>query len=266
MAENVIPTMAELLSDAVAVVTGGSSGVGREIALQFASHGADVVIADIQSDPRTGGTPTHEKINTETDQQADYVESDVTDKSSLESAVDVAETFGPLSVMVNNAGMFRSEDVLTLSESDYDQLMDLNVKGVFFGSQVAGERMRSTGTEGCIINLSSVAGLQGSGEHASYCTAKGGVRLFTYALADALGSDGIRVNALHPGFVETAMTTEDVPVVGTDSEQQYNALVPLGRLAQPEDVANCAVFLASELASYVTGESLLVDGGLINCG
>lgn len=258
--------MAKLLADRTAVVTGGASGNGRQISLAFARYGADVVIADLQSEPREGGAPTHEKITEEIDTEADatYVECDVTNTDDLEDAVDAAEEFGGVEIMVNNAGIFRDEDFLDVTEEEYDQLMDINTKGVFFGAQAAAKRMVERDRGGSIINMSSVAGLEGSGEFPTYCTSKGAVRLMTYALASALGPNDIRVNAIHPGIIETTMTTEDVPIVGTGLGDQFLETVPLGRNGQPEDVADAAVLLASDLASYVSGTSFVVDGGMTN--
>jgi NAD(P)-dependent dehydrogenase (short-subunit alcohol dehydrogenase family) len=257
--------MGEMLSDKTAVVTGAMSGNGRAIARRFAEHGADVVVADIREEPREATAPTHEVIEDETDARATYVNCDVTDKDDLVAAMDAAEEFDGVDVMVNNAGIFRGEEFLEVSEDEFDQLMDINVKGVFFGTQVAGERMSETGG-GSIINLSSVAGLEGTGEYVSYCTSKGAVRLMTYATADALGPDGVRVNAIHPGVIETAMTTEDVPIVGTEQGEAFLEAIPSRRFGQPGDVADAALFLASDLSSYVNGESLVLDGGMTNSG
>lgn len=255
--------MAGLLADKAAVVTGAASGNGREIAKRFAEEGADVVVADIREEPREGGTPTHEVITTETDREARFIECDVSNRNDIVASVEAAEEFGGVDVMVNNAGVFRAEEFFEVSEEEYDRLMDINVKGVFFGAQVAGERMVENGG-GNIINLSSNAGLEGAGAHVSYCTSKGAVRLMTYALADALGSEGIRVNAVHPGAIETKMLTEDVPVVGTEEGEMMKQMIPSGRFGTPEDVADASVFLASDLADYVNAASLTVDGGFTN--
>ena len=257
--------MSELLSDKTAVITGAMSGNGRAIARRFAEHGADIVVADIREQPREASVPTHELIESETDARATYVHCDVTDRDDLETAMDAADEFGGVDVMVNNAGIFRAEEFLSVSEAEFDQLMDINVKGVFFGTQIAGERMVE-GDGGSIINLSSVAGLEGTAEYVSYCTSKGAVRLMTYSTADALGSNGIRVNAIHPGVIETAMTTEDVPIVGTEEGEAFLESIPSRRFGQPGDVADAALFLASDLSSYVNGESLVLDGGMTNSG
>lgn len=257
--------MSDLLTDKTAVVTGAMSGNGREISRTFAEHDADVIVADILEEPREGGVPTHELIEQETDSHAQFVNCDVTSKKDLENSMDAAEDFGGVDVMVNNAGIFRAEEFTSVTEDEFDQLMDINVKGVFFGSQVAAERMAES-DGGSIINLSSAAGLEGTGEYVTYCTSKGAVRLMTYATADALGPDGIRVNAIHPGVIETAMTTDDVPIIGSEDEETFRQSIPSRRFGQPEDVADAALYLASELSSYVNGESLALDGGLTNTG
>ncbi|WP_327054212.1 SDR family oxidoreductase [Halomicrococcus gelatinilyticus] len=255
--------MAELLEDTVAVVTGAASGIGRAIALTFAEEGADVVVADLREEPREDGEPTHELVERETDREARFVECDVSNTDDLESAVAAADELGGVDVMVNNAGIFRSHEFLDVTEAQYDQLMDVNVKGSFFGAQAAAKRMVED-DGGVIINMSSVAGLSGSATFATYCASKGAVRLLTYALADELGPEGVRVNAIHPGLVETAMTTDDVPILGTETEEGYRQTIPSRRFADPEDVADAALYLASDMADYVNGESLVVDGGMTN--
>ena len=253
--------MTALLADKTAVITGASSGNGRAIARTFANHGADVVVADIRDSPREGGDPTHELVESETDASAAFVECDVTNKSDLASAMETAEEFGGVDVMVNNAGIFGAEEFFEVTESEFDRMMDINVKGVFFGTQVAGERMVDQGS-GSIINLSSVAGLSGTGPYTTYCTSKGAVRLLTYSTADLLGPEGIRVNAIHPGLIDTKMTTEDVPILGTEEGDRFMEMIPSRRAGNPAEVADAALYLASDMSSYVNGESILVDGGM----
>lgn len=252
--------MEKLLEGKVALITGGSSGIGRQIALRFAEHGASVVVADLQAEPREGGTPVHEAVE-QGGGKSKFVKCDVTQLGELKAAVEAADAYGGVDVMVNNAGIFRGKDALEVTEDEFDTMMDINVKGVFFGSQCAAKRMAEKGG-GSIINLSSVAGLQGTAQYVPYCASKGAVRLMSYALADELGPKGIRVNNIHPGLIETTMTQTDVAVFGAESGEAMLESIPLGRGGKPEDVADVALYLASDLAKYVTGASLVVDGGM----
>lgn len=242
-----------------AVVTGASSGIGREIALMFAAHGASVVVADIDENPREASQPTAKEIVERYDTKATFVEWDVTNHAQGEAAMDAADEFGGVDIMVANAGIFRSTPFVDVTEDDYDTMMDINVKGVFFSAQAAAKRMIGRG--GTIINMSSIAGLQGAATFSVYNTTKGAVRLLTMALAAELGPQGIRVNAIHPGVIETTMTTADVPIASGEIGDAMGAQVPMGRLGKPLDIAGAALFLASDLAGYVNGASILVDGG-----
>lgn len=252
----------QALAGQTAVVTGAASGIGREVAFRFAEEGAGVVVADQREHPREGGPTTVERIEAETKAPARYVECDVRDREDLERAAAAATSMGPLGTWVNNAGLLVQTSFLNTSVSEFDRMMDINVKGCFLGAQVAAERLIAGGG-GSIINLSSVSGLEGSGDRVAYCASKGAVRLLTYALADALGEAGVRVNAIHPGAIVTAQAREDSGVL---SQPEYLEGVPLGRFGDPAEVAAAAVYLASEAASYVTGESLVVDGGRFSSG
>ena len=255
-----------LLEDRVAVVTGGSSGIGRGICLAFAEHGADVVVADVREEPKEGGRPTHEAIAEDADAGAEFVECDVTKQADLEDAVEAADAFGGVNVMVNNAGIWHVEEFIEVTEADYRRTMDVNLKGAYFGAQAAIRRMVEDGEGGSVINVSSVAGLFGNGNWPTYAASKGGLTMLTYSLAHGFGDQGIRVNAIHPGGIQTMIGSEEGdaegdPEAAAEQQRQFTAMVPLGRYGQPEDVAGAAVFLASDLASYVSGESLVVDGG-----
>ncbi|MFC6863057.1 SDR family oxidoreductase [Halomicroarcula sp. GCM10025817] len=253
----------KLLDGKTAVVTGGSSGIGRGIARGFAEHGAAaVVVADVRKDPKGGGPPTHQLLRDETDTEAVFVECDVTNQEDLHETVEAAEAAGGIDVMVNNAGIWHAEDFFEVSEADYRHMMDINLKGAYFGSQIAGERLVENEGGGSIINVSSIAGLFGNGDWPTYAASKGGLTTFTYSLAHKLGDDGVRVNAIHPGGIQTRIGGEvEDEEAAAQQTQQFTRMVPLGRYGQPEDVAGAATFLASDLASYITGESLVVDGG-----
>ncbi|WP_255197693.1 SDR family NAD(P)-dependent oxidoreductase [Halorarius litoreus] len=244
------------LDGQVAIVTGASSGNGRAIARRFAEEGAAITVADVREDPRLGGEPTHELIE-ENGGDAMFVETDVSSLEDLRNAVDeTVERFGSLDVMVNNAGVERQLPVGEVTEEDYAWLMDINLKGVYFGSQVAIEAMRAQDAGGVIVNMSSIGGIRGLENSSLYCTSKGGVTNLTRQLAIEQGPHDIRVNALNPGFIETAMTMEDGETADGILEQ-----TPLGRAGQPEEVAEAALFLASDESSFVTGHNLVMDGG-----
>lgn len=248
--------MSERLQGKTALVTGGSSGNGRAIARRFAEEGANITVADVRDDPRMGGEPTHDLIESEGG-NAQFVNCDVSSIEDLHAAVDATvEAFGSLDVMVNNAGVERQKPLGEVTEEDYEWLMDINLKGVFFGSQVAVEVMREQEEGGSIINMSSIGGIRGLKNSSLYCTSKGGVTNLTRELAVEHGDHDIRVNALNPGFIETAMTMEDGDTAGGILEQ-----TPLGRAGQPDEVADAALFLASDESSFVTGHNLVMDGG-----
>lgn len=256
--------MSQLLAGKTAVVTGGASGIGRAISLTFAEHGSDVVVADVRETPREGGTPTHERITEETDQQTHFVECDVTDRVDLHATVEAADELGGLDIMVNNAGVHSETEFLETTAEEYSRLMDVNVKGVFFGAQAAGSRFVEDGTGGTIINMASLAAVRGGGYQTAYTASKGAVQLLTYALADRFGDDGIRVNSVNPGWTETQMLAESgmgEGEEGTRFEALVKQAIPAGRFGDPSEVANVALFLASDLSSYVNGERIIVDGG-----
>jgi NAD(P)-dependent dehydrogenase (short-subunit alcohol dehydrogenase family) len=251
-----------LLDGKTAVVTGGSSGIGRGIARGFAEHGAKaVVVADVREEPKEGGPPTHELLEEETDASSVFVECDVTNRSDLTEALEAAEAAGGIDVMVNNAGIWRAEEFFDVTEESYQRMMDINLKGAYFGSQIAAERLVE-GDGGSIINISSIAGLFGNGDWPTYSASKGGLTMLTYSLAHRLGEHGVRVNAIHPGGIQTMIGGEPTDTeAAAEQAEQFTQMVPLGRYGQPEDIAGAATFLASDLSDYVTGESLVVDGG-----
>lgn len=257
--------MEALLSTRTAVVTGGSSGIGRAIALAMAKHGAAVVVADVREAPRTADTAsTLEAIADRTDASATFVECDVTDGDDVAAAVAAAEEFGGVDVMVNNAGVTIDAPLLESTEADYDALMDVNLKGVYLGCREAAKSMLETGG-GSIVNVSSTAADRGyaTGGSYLYAAAKGGVRSMTWSLAEILGPE-IRVNAVQPGF------TRETGLAGSGHDPDYVEArakeTAMDRLGVPDDVAGVAVFLASDLSAYVTAESILVDGGWVHTG
>jgi NAD(P)-dependent dehydrogenase (short-subunit alcohol dehydrogenase family) len=254
-------TTTDLLAGKTAVVTGSASGIGRATAVLMAAEGAAVVVADIRREPREGGVAT-DLLITQGGGEATFVKCDVTQDRDVGAAMDAAEAYGGVDILVNNAGVFRGGDFLTVSETDYEAMMAINARAPFFVAQAAARRMAPKGA-GVIINLSSVAGLQGAGGFVLYCMTKGAVRLMSLAMADELAPSGIRVICLHPGFIETSMTKVDVPVVGTETGDAFVEANPMRRAGTPEDVAKAALFLACDLAGYVNGISLSIDGGML---
>ncbi len=248
----------DLLAGQVAVVTGGASGLGREAALRLGSAGVSaVVVADVREGPREGGRTTVDLL-TDRGVRASFVHCDVTEVAQVRAAVDAADAFGGVTILVPAAGILRMEDPLAVTEEDYDLLMDVNVKGVFFAAQAAGAKMVAHGRGGAIVLVSSVGGVIGSAALPTYNMSKGAVRMLAYSLSAALGPRGVRVNAVHPGVVRTAMTTQDTRL----ALDEDGSGVPLRRIGEPSDVADVIVYLASPLAGYVAGTSVFVDGGV----
>jgi len=247
------------LDGKVAIVTGASSGIGRSIAMRFAEEGAKVTVADIREDPREGGKPTHELIQ-EKDGEAMFMETDVSSKEDVQKMFyQTAEEFGKIDIVVNNAGVFFQDKVEDLEEDEWDKVINIDLKGVYLCTKEAVEHMVKEDIEGSIINISSIAGLLGYQGAAAYSAAKGGVSNFTREVALDYGPKGINVNAICPGVIKTQMTAEfrEDPQMKEFMEQN----TPYKRLGEPEDIANAAVFLASDESNFIHGENLVVDGG-----
>jgi NAD(P)-dependent dehydrogenase (short-subunit alcohol dehydrogenase family) len=251
-----------MLQNKIAIVTGGSSGNGRCIAQSFVKQGAKVIVADVSEQGREGGTPTADAINAVTPGIAKFFQCDVSKISDLEALVNVAEEWGGLDIMVNNAGILQKEPILEATEATFHRMVDVNVKSVFFGSQIAAKAMVKR-RSGVIINMCSIAGMRGTGGFSHYNLSKGAVRLLTYSLADELGPMGIRVNNVNPGIIRTQMNIVDDPVIGTETGEGYLDMIPARRWGEPEEVADACVYLASDMAKYVMGTSLIVDGGYL---
>lgn len=252
-----------LLAGKTAIVTGGSSGNGRAIAQGFAAQGARVLVADLTDTPREGGAPTATLIEASHPGQARFFACDVTSLDDLAQLVAAAVDWtGQLDIMVNNAGILRKEPILEATEATFQAMIDVNVKSVLFGCQAAARVMVPQGS-GVILNMCSIAGMRGTGGFVHYNMTKGAVRLISYALADELGPHGIRVNNVAPGIMRTLMNVEDDPVIGTDAGEGYLPMIPARRWGEPSEVADACVYLASDMASYVTGITHVVDGGYL---
>jgi NAD(P)-dependent dehydrogenase (short-subunit alcohol dehydrogenase family) len=256
--------LSPVLEGKTTVVTGGSSGLGRAMAVAFGREGAHVVIGDIQADPREGGLPTAEVI-AQSGGSAVFVEADVSRWSDIDSLVNVAvDHANRLDVMVNNAIVAgpHSKGLLETEEEDWDAIMAVGLRGVFLCCKRAVQQMLAqepiSDVRGRIINLSSQHGMVGTPGHVAYCAAKGGVVNLTRQLAVDFGLRGIIVNAIAPGKILTTPLDEpDTPEVLEYSHTR----TPFFRLGRPEDVASAAVFLASDDCTYMSGTNLLVDGG-----
>jgi len=252
-----------LLDGKVAVVTGGTSGIGRGIALAFAEHGARAAIVAARSEePREGGVPTHRLLAEEFGIEARFVPCEITDAASIRSLGAAAEELGGADVWVNNAGMVGLKaPTVDYPEEDFDEIVAVNIKGTWLGSREAARQMVPRGS-GRIINIASVAGVLASHSTAMYSATKAAVRLFTKAFAREVGPAGVRANCILPGSVLTTLIDKDGSLAESDKGRRISEITPVGRIATPADIAGAAVFLASDLSDYVTGTDLTVDGGL----
>ena len=237
----------------VAIVTGGSQGIGAAIARRFAKEGAAVVIGDVLED----NSKAIEGELRSKGYKVSFVPLDVTDEGQWDNIVKVTEDlFGHLSILVNNAGTTAAEPIGETSLETWNKVMDVNSTGVFLGTRAGIRAMKPNGV-GSIINISSIYGNVGSSGAGAYHASKGSVRLISKSAAVTYAKDNVRVNTVHPGFIKTPMSS-----VFSDTEKAaFASLHPMGRFGQPEEVANACLFLASDEASFVTGSELMVDGG-----
>jgi NAD(P)-dependent dehydrogenase (short-subunit alcohol dehydrogenase family) len=254
------------LAGRVAIVTGAGRGIGRATALELARMGADVVVAELD---RAGAEGTAAEVKG-LGRRALVVPTDVTKRADLAAMVERTRAeLGRIDVLVNNAGIYRAARALDVTEEHWDAIMTINARAVFFASQAVLPVMIAQ-RRGSIVSLASMAGKIGSATNLPYNASKAAVISITRSLALAHAADGIRVNCVCPGFVETDMWTavarDQGALVGVSPEEFTSrrlAQVPLGRMERPQDVANVIAFLASDRAEYMTGQALSVDGGLV---
>ncbi|MDA8788265.1 3-oxoacyl-[acyl-carrier-protein] reductase [Schleiferiaceae bacterium] len=246
----------KLLENKVALVTGASKGIGRAIAQRFIEEGAKVAFTYLSSVERGEAL---EKDLAALGGEAKGFRSDASSGEQAEQLIqDIVAHFGQIDIIVNNAGITRDTLMLRMSEEDFDQVISTNLKSVFNTTKHA-QRYMLKQRSGSIINISSIVGIKGNAGQANYAASKAGIIGFTKSVALELGSRGIRCNAVAPGFIETEMTG----VLDEKVVQTWRDAIPLKRGGQPEDVANACVFLGSDLSSYVSGQVLQVDGGLL---
>jgi 3-oxoacyl-[acyl-carrier protein] reductase len=243
------------LKDKVVFITGGARGIGKEIACAFARHGACVTLGDVVRD---ACEKTDEEIAGYGTKAKGYF-LDVSDFGSCEeTGKRVLEDFGSIDVLVNNAGITRDNLLIRMSEDDFDRVVAINLKGTFNCTKAVARIMMKQ-RSGSIINIASVIGLIGNAGQANYAASKAGLIGITKSAAKELASRNITVNAIAPGFIETEMTGE----LPEEVQKQYLANIALGRPGTPLDVAHAALFFASDYSSYITGQVLVVDGGMV---
>jgi 3-oxoacyl-[acyl-carrier protein] reductase len=244
------------LKDKVALVTGGSRGIGRAIAIALASCGATVVV-NYKGNQAAAEQTVH--AIAANDGQALMLQADISQAAEVEQLIkSVLERYSRIDILVNNAGITRDTLLLRMKEDDFDAVIDTNLRGVYLCTKAV-LRPMTKARSGRIINITSVVGLLGNAGQSNYAAAKAGIIGFTKSTAREMASRAITVNAVAPGYIETELTS-------TLSEQIRTAIlenIPLGRMGTPEDVANLVCFLASDAAAYITGQTITVDGGMV---
>ena len=238
------------------VITGGNTGIGKEIAIVFGKQGANVVINYIVNEEAALEVKTHIQ---EAGGDAITVFGDVTKLSDCESIIKTGiEAFGKIDTLINNSGITRDNLLMRMKETDFDSVIDVNLKGTWnMCKSVVRHMMKNRA--GSIINISSVIGIMGNAGQSNYAASKAGMIGLTKSLAKEFGPRGVTVNAVAPGFIQTKMTD----VLPEEVVAEYLKQIPLGKLGQPEDIANACLFLASSSASYITGQVISVNGGMI---
>lgn len=245
------------LQDMTALVTGARRGLGKTIALRLAQSGANIVLNDV-ADGEEETAAVAEEVRAR-GSKALVASADVTDAAQVNAMFEKAlAEFGSLDILVNNAGITRDMLLARMTDEQWDSVLNVNLRGAFVCTRAAVKTMLKN-RRGSVINIASVVGLMGNAGQANYAASKGGVIAFTKAVAKEVASRGIRVNAVAPGFIVSAMTDK----LSDDAKDKLKALIPLRRLGTPQDVAEVVNFLAGDAAAYITGQVINVDGGMV---
>lgn len=245
-----------LLNNKIALVTGASRGIGRAIAIKLAQQGANVAFTYLSSVEK--GLALQDELAQYGTKVIGY-QSDASDHKAAEELINqVVADFGTVDVVINNAGITRDGLLMRMTEEQWDEVMRVNLKSVFNLTKAATKVMMRA-RSGSIINVTSVVGITGNAGQANYAASKAGIIGFTKSVAKELGSRNIRCNAIAPGFIETEMTGE----LNAKAIEEWKQSIPLKRGGQPDEVADCVVFLASDMSKYITGQVLQIDGGMV---
>lgn len=245
-----------MLKGKTAIITGSGRGIGKAIAMKLASYGANIVINDIPSSDYADATCEEIKA---LGVDSIVIKGDVRNADDVKNLIDTTlEKFGAIDIFVNNAGVTRDGLMLRMSEDDWDLVMDINLKGAFNCIKAVARPMMKQ-RSGAIINIASVVGEMGNVGQANYSASKGGLIALTKTTAKEFASRGIRCNAVAPGFIASDMTDK----LSDEVKKQYFAAIPLGKFGQTDQIADVVAFLASDMSSYVTGQVINVDGGLL---
>ncbi|MGD2278879.1 MAG: 3-oxoacyl-[acyl-carrier-protein] reductase [Candidatus Omnitrophota bacterium] len=244
------------LENKISMITGGARGIGKDIALLFAKEGSDIAICDVNEEALSA---TKSEIESATGRKVLAEKVDVTSLEEVENFVKkILDNLGNLDILVNNAGITRDNLLLRMSEQEWDAVLDVNLKGAFNCIKAVTRPMMKN-RSGKIVNMASIIGIMGNAGQANYSASKGGLIALTKTVAKELASRNINVNAIAPGFIQTDMTDK----LTDEMKESLLKYVPLGRMGNTDDVANLALFLASNDASYITGEVVKVDGGMV---